>query len=99
MLDPTHTASLTPAQGDFYRTEGYLVVPHLLTEADLAPAVESMAAKVSEIADSLAADGLISDKLEDWPFKTRLAGLFANLTDAHFLKYGRSWRDRLPGYY
>ena len=99
MPDTSIAGSLSREQVAFYNTEGYLVIPHLLTDADLAPAVESMAAKVSEIADGLAADGLISDKLEDWPFKTRLAGLFANLTDAHFLKYGRSWRDRLPGYY
>ena len=98
-METTLTGSLTQEQVAFYHTEGYLVIPHLLNEADLAPAVESMAAKVSEIADGLAADGLISDKLADWPFKTRLAGLFANLTDTHFLKYGRSWRDRLPGYY
>jgi phytanoyl-CoA hydroxylase len=91
--------SLTQEQVAFYQTEGYLVIPHLLTEADLAPAVESMAWKVSFIADDLAADGFITDKLEGWPFKTRLAGLFANLTDKHFLKYDRSWRDRLPGYY
>jgi phytanoyl-CoA hydroxylase len=99
MTDTTLAGSLTQDQVAFYQTEGFLVLPHFLTPADLAPAIESMSAKVSEIADGLAADGLIADKLEDWPFKTRLAGLFTNLTDAHFLKYGRSWRDRLPGYY
>ena len=25
--------------------------------------------------------------------------MFENLTDKEFLRYGRSWRDRLPGYY
>src|SRR4029079_14288251 len=99
MTDTTLAGSLTAEQVAFYHTEGYLVLPRFLTVDDMAPAIASMSAKVSEIADSLFADGLISDKLEDWPFKTRLAGLFANLTDAHFLKYGRSWRDRLPGYY
>src|SRR5207244_9459354 len=43
--------------------------------------------------------GLIADKYEQSPFETRLADLFADLTDADFLKYGRSWRDRLPGYF
>ena len=99
MTDTTLAGRLTQAEVAIYQTEGYLVIPHLLTESDLAPAVESMAWKVSFIADDLAADGFITDKLEDWPFKTRLAGLFANLTDRHFLKYDRSWRDRLPGYY
>jgi phytanoyl-CoA hydroxylase len=91
--------SLTQEQVAFYQAEGYLVLPHLLNDADLAPAIEAMEWKVSFIADDLLADGLINDRLEDWPFKTRLAGLFANLTDQHFLKYDRSWRDRLPGYY
>ena len=99
MTDITLAGSLTRQQVAFYHTEGYLVIPHLLTEADLAPAIESITEKVAQIADDLAADGLITDRLEDWPFKTRLAGLFTDLTDAHFLKYGRSWRDRLPGYY
>lgn len=99
MTDAILAGSLTREQAAFYHTEGYLVLPHFLTGADLEPAIESIAEKVSRIADDLAADGLITDKLEDWPFKTRLAGLFANLTDTHFLKYGRSWRDRLPGYY
>src|SRR5258705_13953449 len=99
MTDTSLQGSLTAEQVAVYHTEGYLVLPRFLTPADMAPAIESMSAKVSEIADGLAADGLITDKLEDWPFRTRLAGLFANLTDQHFLKYGRSWRDRLPGYY
>jgi ectoine hydroxylase-related dioxygenase (phytanoyl-CoA dioxygenase family) len=97
--EKTHLGSLTAAQVEFYETEGYLVIPHLLAEADLRPAREAMEQKVSMIADGLLADGLITDKLEDLPFRTRLAALFANLTDKDFLKYGRSWRDRLPGYY
>ncbi len=96
---PTPAGSLTAAQVEFYETEGYLVLPHLLNQADLAPAREAMEQKVDMIADGLLADGLITDKLEDLPFRTRLAALFADLTDADFLKYGRSWRDRLPGYY
>ena len=97
--EKTGLGSLTAAQVAFYETEGYLVIPHLLSEADLRPAQEAMEQKVSMIADGLLADGLITDKLEHLPFRTRLAALFANLTDKDFLKYGRSWRDRLPGYY
>ena len=97
--DSALSGSLTPDQVEFYETEGYLVLPHLLSETDLAPAREAMEHKVSMIADGLLADGLITDKLEHLPFRYRLAGLFANLTDKDFLKYGRSWRDRLPGYY
>ena len=98
-IENTLSGSLTAAQVEFYETEGYLVIPHLLADADLTPAREAMRQKVSMIADGLLADGLITDKLEDLPFRTRLAALFANLTDTDFLKYGRSWRDRLPGYY
>jgi ectoine hydroxylase-related dioxygenase (phytanoyl-CoA dioxygenase family) len=58
-----------------------------------------MEEKVSEIADDLFAAGLVRDRRGDAPFETRLAELFDGLTDADFLKYGRSWRDRRPGYY
>lgn len=91
--------SLSKEQVDFYNTEGYLVIPNLLQEEDLAQAIEAMTTKVSQIAEELVQAGLISDKLEDRPFKYRLAELFKDLTAEHFLKYGRSWRDRIPGYF
>jgi phytanoyl-CoA hydroxylase len=91
--------TLTREQLDFYDTEGYLVLPDLLDEEDLQPAREAMATKVSQIADELFAAGVIRDKKEDSPFQYRLAELFRDLTDAEFLRFGRSWRDRLPGYY
>ena len=47
----------------------------------------------------LYANGLIEDKREDSPFARRLTELFAGKTDQEFLQYGRSWRDRLPGYF
>ena len=94
-----HGGSLTTAQVEFYETEGYLVLPHLLSAADLVPVQEALETKVSMIAADLLAAGLITDPLEHLPFRTRLAALFADLTDAEFLKYGRSWRDRMPGYY
>jgi hypothetical protein len=91
--------SLTQEQKEFYGREGYLVIDHLLSDEELAPAREAMNDKVSEIADALYADGLISSKLEDEPFKTRLAKLFENLNDDDFLRWGRGWRDRRAGYY
>jgi phytanoyl-CoA hydroxylase len=91
--------SLTKEQVDFYNTEGYIVLPDLLSDEELAPAREAMNQKVSMIADELFQAGLISDKLEDRPFKYRLAELFKDLTSDDFLKFGRSWRDRLPGYF
>ncbi|WP_054023160.1 phytanoyl-CoA dioxygenase family protein [Bacillus sp. FJAT-28004] len=93
------SGSLTSEQIDFYNEQGYIVLPNLLTEQDLEPAKEAMNNKVSMIADELLQAGLISDKLEHRPFKYRLAELFADLTSEEFLNYGRSWRDRLPGYF
>jgi len=91
--------SLTPEEVEFYDCEGYLVLPYLLNNQDMAPAREAMKQKVDMIAAELYTDGLIEDKLEAEPFKTRLARLFENLSDKEFLRYGRSWRDRLPGYF
>ncbi len=94
-----HGGSLTAEQVDFYNTQGYLVLQHLLTDADLSPAREAMSQKVDMIADDLLRGGKIKDLLRERPFKYRLAELFAGLTDQDFLKYGRGWRDRLPGYF
>ena len=82
-----------------YEREGYVICEQVLNDADLAPARDAMNEKVDKIAAGLLADGLISDPLVNEPFETRLARLFDGLEDRHFLKYGRSWRDRLPGYY
>src|SRR5688500_15724224 len=91
--------SLTAEQIRFYDEEGYLVLPELLSDADLAPAREAMTQKVDRIAEQLLADGLVSDTLRHRPFESRLAELFDGLTDKHFLRYGRSWRDRFDGYF
>jgi len=95
----TPFSSLTVEQKAFYEREGYLVLENLLSDEELAPAREAMTQKVDQIAAELLKDGKISDPLVSEPFKYRLAKLFAGLTDADFLKYGRSWRDRLAGYF
>lgn len=99
LVGDRHLGSLTPQQVSFYQTEGYLVLPELLTPEDLAPVRAAMSEKVSEIAEGLLNDGLIADKREGDPFETRLARLFDGLADTDFLKYGRGWRDRKPGYF
>jgi phytanoyl-CoA hydroxylase len=91
--------NLTAEQFAYYEREGYLVLPNFLTDEDMAPARKAMEEKVDQIANELFADGLITDRLTSDPFATRLAKLFENLTDKEFLKYGRSWRDRFPGYF
>ncbi len=95
----TPYGSLTPEQKSFYEKDGYLVLDQLLSERELAPARAAMMQKVDQIADDLFADGLIKNKLEHVGFQFRLAKLFENLSDKEFLKYGRSWRDRIPGYF
>lgn len=99
MAAQINSGSLTKEQKQFYEDQGYLIIPHLLTEEDLASAREAMNAKVSMIAEELFQDGLIANKLEDRPFPNRLAELFQHLSAEQFLKYGRSWRDRIPGYF
>ena len=96
--DRTH-GTLTSEQVEFYQIEGYLVLPQLLTREDMAPVRAAMSEKVSEIAEGLLQDGLVRDMRGQEPFETRLARLFDGLTDEDFLKYGRSWRDRQPGYF
>ena len=91
--------SLSADQLAFYNREGYLMIPGLLDAADLAPAREAMEFRVEGIAQDLLREGLISDPLANAPFETRLARLFENLSDSIFLRYDRSWRDRLPGYF
>ncbi|MEC0226514.1 phytanoyl-CoA dioxygenase family protein [Paenibacillus alba] len=99
MSTKINSGSLTKEQAHFYEEEGYLVIPDLLSDEELAPAREAMTRKVSMIADELFQDGLIPNTLEDRPFQYRLAELFQDLSAENFLKYGRSWRDRIPGYF
>lgn len=98
-METAANGSLSKEQIEFYNEQGYIVLPNLLSEADMAGVKEAMNDKVSMIAKELKQAGLIEDMLEDRPFKYRLAELFANLQTDDFLKFGRSWRDRLPGYF
>jgi ectoine hydroxylase-related dioxygenase (phytanoyl-CoA dioxygenase family) len=91
--------SLTQEQINFYDTEGYLVLENLLDETDMAPAIAALNQKVDAIAAELVRDGIVKDDMKNEPFKYRLAKLFAGRSDKDFLEYGRSWRDRFPGYY
>lgn len=97
--DTARQGSLGPEQLARYQSEGYLVLERLLGEDELECARRAMSQKVDRIAQELHGAGLIRDRLEHRPFKYRLAELFAGLTDQDFLKFGRSWRDRLPGYF
>jgi phytanoyl-CoA hydroxylase len=91
--------TLSRDQVERYDSEGFLVIPGLLSDADMEPVRAALTEKVGMIAGELLADGLISDPLIAEPFPTRLARLFDGLGEEHFLRYGRSWRDRIAGYY
>jgi len=95
----TQHGSLNEKQLTLYDREGYIVLQNLLDDDDLKAARDAMRHKVDLIADDLFENGLIKDKRENEPFETRLARLFDGLTDAEFLKFGRGWRDRFPGYF
>jgi phytanoyl-CoA hydroxylase len=96
---PSTIGSLNAAQLNFYNREGYLILEALLDESDMAPAKEAMNHKVDLIADELFEAGIIQDKHLDAPFESRLARIFAGKSDADFLRFGRGWRDRFPGYF
>ncbi len=91
--------SLTTEQVDFYNVEGYLVLPKLLDEDDLVPIKQALNDKVSEIAAQMISAGKLKNALEHESFQYRLAKMFEGLTDTDFLDFGRSWRDRHPGYF
>jgi len=91
--------SLSAEEIAFYDREGYLVLEQLLDETDMLPFRESVNEKVELIAQDLLSNGLVAHTFASSPFELRLADLFADLTDKDFLKFGRGWRDRLPGYY
>jgi ectoine hydroxylase-related dioxygenase (phytanoyl-CoA dioxygenase family) len=91
--------SLTPAQVEFYSREGYLLLPHLLDENDMEPIKRALSDKVDEIACQMAKAGKLSETFRDESFNTRLARMFEGKSDADFLEFGRSWRDRHPGYF
>jgi phytanoyl-CoA hydroxylase len=91
--------SLSEDQVRQYDREGYIVLLHLLTKADLGGVQEAMMQKVDEIADELFAAGEIEDKFEHEAFESRLARIFSGKSDQDFLRFGRSWRERRPGYY
>jgi ectoine hydroxylase-related dioxygenase (phytanoyl-CoA dioxygenase family) len=91
--------TLTPEQVAEYDERGFLVLPGLLDDSDLAPVRDAMMRKVDQIAAELLANGLIEQLSETEPFRTRLARIFDGLRAGDFVAYGRSWRDRLPGYH
>jgi hypothetical protein len=67
--------SLTPTQLQQYRTDGFLIVRDLFTDAELQPVIDAIDEKVDALAERLYASGKISDKFENEGFLTRLTKL------------------------
>jgi hypothetical protein len=67
--------SLTPTQLQQYRTDGFLIVRDLFTEAELQPVIDAIDEKVDALAERLYASGKITDKFEREGFLTRLTKL------------------------
>src|ERR1700721_910235 len=86
-IPSTNSGSLSEMQMQEYNREGYLVLPNLVRQEDMAPVRKAIQIKVSRIADEMAADGLISNKWDKESFETRLARIFQGKKDADFLKY------------
>ena len=68
-------SGLTPAQVDFFHTEGYVHVPDALTPRDLDPVQEELEAIVAGTAQRLLQAGKIDCDYADLPFEKRLIPL------------------------
>ena len=97
--DTPSPGSLSREQVEFYAREGYLALPYLLNENDLEPIKQALSDKVDEIAAKMIEAGKLTDTYAKEPFKARLARMFEGKSDLEFLEFGRSWRDRHPGYF
>ncbi|MEM1445086.1 MAG: phytanoyl-CoA dioxygenase family protein [Planctomycetota bacterium] len=90
---------LTDAQLRQYDELGYVVLEDLLDAKDLSGVKQAMMNKVDAMAQRWLDDGLVPSLYEEAPFPSRLAKLAGHLTEEQYLEYGRSWRDRDPGYF
>jgi Phytanoyl-CoA dioxygenase (PhyH) len=66
---------LTPTQLQQYRTDGFLIVRDLFSDAELQPVIDAIDEKVDALAERLYASGKITDKFENDGFLTRLTKL------------------------
>ena len=96
-MDAASTAGLTEDQKTFFHREGYLVLPALLSHADLQPAIEDVERAVEDKAAELVAAGKLSRDYAELGFEHRLAGI-SRETDKVALSL---WNGVLhgPGFY
>ncbi len=67
--------SLSSAQLQQYRTDGFLIVRDLFSDAELQPVIDAINEKVDALAERLCASEKINDKFENEGFLTRLTKL------------------------
>ncbi len=67
--------NLSPTQLQQYRTDGFLIVRDLFTDAELQPVIDAIDEKVNALAERLYASRKISDRFEQEGFLTRLTKL------------------------
>jgi Phytanoyl-CoA dioxygenase (PhyH) len=67
--------SLTPTQFQQYRTDGFLIVRDLFSDAELQPVIDAIDEKVDALAERLYASGKVQEKFEREGFLTRLTKL------------------------
>jgi hypothetical protein len=67
---------LSETQIETYRRDGVLHVPGALTDADLQPVIDELAARIDVNARALKAEGKLDNLQEDEPFETRIGPLY-----------------------
>ncbi|MBI2191451.1 MAG: phytanoyl-CoA dioxygenase family protein [Planctomycetes bacterium] len=90
---------LNRAQQQFYLENGYLIVEGVLDDGDLRQVREAMNETVEAIAGKLLAERKIPSLMADQPFEVRLALIFEAAGPGIAPRFGRSWRERKPGYF
>lgn len=73
---------LTDQQVEQFHEEGFVVVPDMVTEQDIAPVQRALEQAVEQRAQLLMSDGRITDPAEDEPFDRRMAELWRQSHDA-----------------
>ncbi|MEO0965543.1 MAG: phytanoyl-CoA dioxygenase family protein [Planctomycetota bacterium] len=96
---PRSDCYLTEDQLKQYEEIGFVVLPSVLDQGDLAGVKRAMNNKVDWMAKGWLEEGLIPSLYEDEPFESRLARIASHLTEEQYLRHGRGWRDRDPGYF
>ena len=71
-------------QLEFFRREGYLVVPNALDPAGLQPAIDEITATIEMHAEAAVADGKLSHTYADEPFETRLWKIHQEYDDLYW---------------